>query len=650
MPTAAWRAVDTVEDGHGGDRALPGGDQVRRARRGQGRRHRRRRGRGARGARGLPRASSASATGRVRRRGAPRGRGALAAGAVRRRARACRWRRRRTTSASSTATTGPNTGGMGSYSPVPGIDRARVEESCARSTSRSSTSCAAAARPSTACLYAGLMLTADGPRCSSSTCASATPRRRPCCRGCARTCSTCCSARRVPGGLAGAELEWDDALGGQRRARQRRLSGVVVHGRRHRRARRASARTSRSRTPARRGRRRRDRHRRRPRAQRHRAGRRSRRRPRRRLCCRRPDHLRGPAAAPRHRAAGRGAHGDERVRRRRPEPSPQTDPETEFADLDVDAPRVGIIMGSKSDMAEMEKAGEVLAEHGHPLRDPRHVGAPRPRHGRRLLPQRAHARAAGDHRRRRPVRRAARASPPRTPTCRSSASRFEPPERRWAVSTRSSRSCRCRRACRSRASAWTTRATRPPGGRILRLMTAGLRPPVVRDAAVPATARDAGSSCPDGTAGDLRRPSRSPRLRARHGAAARARPGLGGGEQPRHVGSALAGREQRLPAAVGAEVLYAGRRLVGLRPPRRARDLAGVRCYFAAQAAALDSLGPRRRCAAAPRSRRRVVAHARLPRRPRSSGSPARSATIASARAAAARSASPAGRRRARWR
>ena len=42
----------------------------------------------------------------------------------------------------------------------------------------------------------------------------------------------------------------------------------------------------------------------------------------------------------------------------------QTDPETEFDDLDVDTPLVGIIMGSKSDMAEMEKAGEVLEEKG----------------------------------------------------------------------------------------------------------------------------------------------------------------------------------------------------------------------------------------------------------------------------------------------
>ncbi|MEA2256495.1 MAG: 5-(carboxyamino)imidazole ribonucleotide mutase [Solirubrobacteraceae bacterium] len=42
----------------------------------------------------------------------------------------------------------------------------------------------------------------------------------------------------------------------------------------------------------------------------------------------------------------------------------QAEPETAFEDLDVDAPRVGIIMGSKSDLPEMEKAGEVLAEQG----------------------------------------------------------------------------------------------------------------------------------------------------------------------------------------------------------------------------------------------------------------------------------------------
>jgi phosphoribosylaminoimidazole carboxylase PurE protein len=42
----------------------------------------------------------------------------------------------------------------------------------------------------------------------------------------------------------------------------------------------------------------------------------------------------------------------------------ETEPETAFAELEVDAPLVGIIMGSKSDLPEMEKAGEVLAEKG----------------------------------------------------------------------------------------------------------------------------------------------------------------------------------------------------------------------------------------------------------------------------------------------
>jgi phosphoribosylaminoimidazole carboxylase PurE protein len=42
----------------------------------------------------------------------------------------------------------------------------------------------------------------------------------------------------------------------------------------------------------------------------------------------------------------------------------ETEAETEFAELEVDAPLVGIIMGSKSDLPEMEKAGEVLSENG----------------------------------------------------------------------------------------------------------------------------------------------------------------------------------------------------------------------------------------------------------------------------------------------
>jgi 5-(carboxyamino)imidazole ribonucleotide mutase len=46
------------------------------------------------------------------------------------------------------------------------------------------------------------------------------------------------------------------------------------------------------------------------------------------------------------------------------DPITETEAETQFEELDVDAPRVGIIMGSKSDMPEMEKAGAVLEEKG----------------------------------------------------------------------------------------------------------------------------------------------------------------------------------------------------------------------------------------------------------------------------------------------
>ncbi len=47
------------------------------------------------------------------------------------------------------------------------------------------------------------------------------------------------------------------------------------------------------------------------------------------------------------------------------EPTPQTQVEHEFDELDVDdAPQVGIVMGSKSDMPVMEKAGEQLDELG----------------------------------------------------------------------------------------------------------------------------------------------------------------------------------------------------------------------------------------------------------------------------------------------
>ena len=48
----------------------------------------------------------------------------------------------------------------------------------------------------------------------------------------------------------------------------------------------------------------------------------------------------------------------------RPTPATETQVEHEFDELEVDAPRVGIVMGSKSDMPVMEKAGKELEERG----------------------------------------------------------------------------------------------------------------------------------------------------------------------------------------------------------------------------------------------------------------------------------------------
>jgi 5-(carboxyamino)imidazole ribonucleotide mutase len=45
-------------------------------------------------------------------------------------------------------------------------------------------------------------------------------------------------------------------------------------------------------------------------------------------------------------------------------PATETEVEAMFDDLDVDAPLVGIVMGSKSDMPVMEKAGTELEERG----------------------------------------------------------------------------------------------------------------------------------------------------------------------------------------------------------------------------------------------------------------------------------------------
>jgi 5-(carboxyamino)imidazole ribonucleotide mutase len=55
-----------------------------------------------------------------------------------------------------------------------------------------------------------------------------------------------------------------------------------------------------------------------------------------------------------------GAHGISLV----PEPIEEVDVQAQFDEIDVDAPRVGIVMGSKSDMEAMDKAAQELQERG----------------------------------------------------------------------------------------------------------------------------------------------------------------------------------------------------------------------------------------------------------------------------------------------
>jgi phosphoribosylamine---glycine ligase len=66
--------------------------------------------------------------------------------------------------------TGPNTGGMGSYSPVPGLGEAEVEELLESVHRPVLAELARRDAPFTGLLYAGLMLTADGPRVLEFNC------------------------------------------------------------------------------------------------------------------------------------------------------------------------------------------------------------------------------------------------------------------------------------------------------------------------------------------------------------------------------------------------------------------------------------------------------------------------------------------------
>jgi phosphoribosylamine--glycine ligase len=105
---------------------------------------------------------------------------------------------------------GPNTGGMGSYSPVPGFDRDRVEE-IAESVHRPVVEwMARRGTPFHGVLYAGLMMTAAGPKVLEFNVRFGDPETQAVLPRLRSDLVDLCLAAREPGGLAGTEVEFGE--------------------------------------------------------------------------------------------------------------------------------------------------------------------------------------------------------------------------------------------------------------------------------------------------------------------------------------------------------------------------------------------------------------------------------------------------------
>jgi phosphoribosylamine--glycine ligase len=104
---------------------------------------------------------------------------------------------------------GPNTGGMGSYSPVPGIDRARIEELVRTIHQPVVDELRHRGTPFHGCLYAGLMLTADGPRVLEFNVRFGDPETQAVLPRLRSDFLDLLQRATVPGGLSGNDPEWD---------------------------------------------------------------------------------------------------------------------------------------------------------------------------------------------------------------------------------------------------------------------------------------------------------------------------------------------------------------------------------------------------------------------------------------------------------
>ncbi|HEX3040786.1 MAG TPA: phosphoribosylamine--glycine ligase [Solirubrobacterales bacterium] len=105
---------------------------------------------------------------------------------------------------------GPNTGGMGSYSPVPGFGDPEIEEIVARVHRPVVATMAARGVPFHGVLYAGLMIGADGPKVLEFNARFGDPETQAVLPRLRSDIADLFLAAREPGGLASVSAEFDD--------------------------------------------------------------------------------------------------------------------------------------------------------------------------------------------------------------------------------------------------------------------------------------------------------------------------------------------------------------------------------------------------------------------------------------------------------
>jgi phosphoribosylamine--glycine ligase len=108
---------------------------------------------------------------------------------------------------------GPNTGGMGSYSPVPGVDAETVKELARVAHQPIVDELRRQGTPFHGVLYAGLMMTASGPKVLEYNARFGDPETQAVLPRLSSDLFELLEASSKPGGLAGVEPEWSDDWG-----------------------------------------------------------------------------------------------------------------------------------------------------------------------------------------------------------------------------------------------------------------------------------------------------------------------------------------------------------------------------------------------------------------------------------------------------